>query len=223
MGAKLSSDGKRVLTLDRKDGLTLVDLRGGRTYLLERDKEYTGEIFAIDLSANGLYAIAAGVDRIAWIWDLENLDKITRRELKGHTKAIDSVYITPNADMAITGSRDKKAAIWRLTSPDLVPQFLEGHQDDVTAVYLTADGVLAATGSADATATVWNCETLEKIATITELSRVIYFVFISSDKTNAIAASRDHTVQQLELVPQNEISVSAASSSFPVAAAAIPL
>ena len=203
--AKLSSDGQSALTLDRENRLVILDLRDKkriRPYILEG---YTGKILAIDLSSNGLCAIAGGVDKVAWVWGLSNLDKISCRELRVHTKAISSVYMTPNAEMAITGSRDNTAAVWRLTESDSVPQLFVGHEDSITSVYLSPDGALAATGSADATAAVWDCEKAKKIITTKEQSRLIYFVFISSDKTIVLVASRDHTVQWLDLVTQNEM------------------
>jgi len=68
--------------------------------------------------------------------------------------SVNSVALTPDGRLALTGSHDGTARLWDLASGRCL-QTLEGHTDQVWSVAIAANGRLALTGSFDGTARLW--------------------------------------------------------------------
>ncbi|MEJ0031797.1 MAG: hypothetical protein WDO15_16105 [Bacteroidota bacterium] len=58
---------------------------------------------------------------------------------QGHELAVISVAISPDSNYVVTGSRDKSAKLWQLSTGREVRSFL-GHDFSITAVGFTGDG-----------------------------------------------------------------------------------
>jgi hypothetical protein len=80
--------------------------------------------------------------------------------LKGHTKSICSVAITPDSKFIISGSEDKTVRVWNLETGECI-RTLEGHTESVYSVAITPDSKFIVSGSEDKTVRVWNLETGE--------------------------------------------------------------
>ncbi|MEJ0057099.1 MAG: hypothetical protein WDN75_16450 [Bacteroidota bacterium] len=73
---------------------------------------------------------------------------------KGHELAVVSVAISPDSNYVATGSRDKSAKLWELSTGREVRSFL-GHEFGVNSLDFTSDGKYLITSSADKTARIW--------------------------------------------------------------------
>lgn len=69
--------------------------------------------------------------------------------------AVISVAISPDSNYVATGSRDKSAKLWELSTGREVRSFL-GHEFGVNAVAFSSDGKYLITSSADMTAKIWD-------------------------------------------------------------------
>ena len=78
--------------------------------------------------------------------------------LKGHSSWVTSVAFHPTASLLATGSRDKTAKVWQLSSDNssaTCVATLKGHSCWVTSVAFHPTASLLATGSRDKTAKLW--------------------------------------------------------------------
>ncbi len=84
---------------------------------------------------------------------------------KGHELAVLTIAISPDSNYVATGSRDKSAKLWQLSSGREVRSFL-GHQASINSLEFSSDGQYLITGSADATAKIWEVETGKEIFSV---------------------------------------------------------
>jgi WD40 repeat protein len=89
------------------------------------------------------------------VWDLEDCEEL--RALRGHTRGINAISVTPDGRHAVSASHDTKLKVWDLESGEALAT-LEGHADGVVAVAVTPDGRYAISGAGfkDDTIKVWD-------------------------------------------------------------------
>jgi WD40 repeat protein len=102
---------------------------------------------------------------------------------QGHELAVVSVATSPDSNYVATGSRDKSAKLWQLSTGREVRSFL-GHDFSVTALQFTGDGKTLVTGSNDKTVKLWDVSTGEELASVAVNYRV---TSISIDPTSRYA------------------------------------
>ncbi|MEI9917266.1 MAG: caspase family protein [Bacteroidota bacterium] len=90
---------------------------------------------------------------------------------QGHELAVISVATSPDSNYVVTGSRDKSAKLWQLSTGREVRSFL-GHDFSITALGFTSDGKTLITGSNDKSVKLWDVTTGEELATIVVNYRV---------------------------------------------------
>lgn len=123
-------------------------------------KKYRGSGHQVEVSA-----VVATEDNLRMLIGLENGEiiiwnlKNNRSDsvLVGHTGPIRSIRITPNGAYAVTGSDDKTARVWNLTTG--VTEFICNHEEEVTSVAITPDDLYVVTGSQDKSVKIWNLKT----------------------------------------------------------------
>jgi WD40 repeat protein len=81
---------------------------------------------------------------------------------RGHELAVLSVALSPDSNYAATGSKDKSAKLWELSTGREVRSFL-GHEASVTAIAFSSDGRLLLTGSNDKSIILWDIKTARRI------------------------------------------------------------
>src|SRR6478752_9522504 len=84
---------------------------------------------------------------------------------KGHELAVISVAVSPDSNYVATGSRDKSAKLWEISTGREVRSFL-GHEASVTSLEFSADGKLLLTGSNDKTVRLWDVTTGKELYTV---------------------------------------------------------
>src|SRR5437879_50168 len=99
---------------------------------------------------------------------------------RGHELAVVAVSVSPDSNYVVTGSRDKSAKLWELSTGREVRSFL-GHDFTVTSVDISSDGKYLLTGSNDETVRLWEMETGKEIFSINPVHEQIKHVAISPD------------------------------------------
>lgn len=84
---------------------------------------------------------------------------------QGHELAVLAVAVHPDSNYVATGSRDKSAKLWELSTGREVRSFL-GHQASVTCLDFSSDGKMLITGSNDRTLTIWDVKTGRALRTV---------------------------------------------------------
>jgi WD40 repeat protein len=114
------------------------------------------------------------------------------RTLKGHTKNVTCIDMTPDGKLAISGSRDRTLRVWNLQDGECL-RTLEGHTDEVTSVSITPDGKLAISGGDDNALRVWDLELWECVRTLRGHNHHLRAngVCVTSDGRMAVSLSND--------------------------------
>ncbi|HEY9045555.1 MAG TPA: caspase family protein [Ohtaekwangia sp.] len=90
---------------------------------------------------------------------------------KGHELAVVSVAVSPDSNYVATGSKDKSAKLWEVSTGREVRSFL-GHEATVTSLQFTSDGKLLLTGSNDKTIRMWDVVTGKELYTVTTIDYI---------------------------------------------------
>jgi WD40 repeat protein len=121
-------------------------------------REFNGhslEVFGIDHSPDGRFALSAGYDRLALVWDVQTGKELQR--LSGHTSFLYDVAFSPDSQVALTGSADNTARLWDIKSGLELRRFT-GHSGPVESVAFSPDGKIFATASDDGTVRFWDVD-----------------------------------------------------------------
>lgn len=84
---------------------------------------------------------------------------------KGHELAVVTVAISADSNYIATGSKDKSAKLWELSTGREVRSFL-GHEATVTSLEFTGDGKYLITGSNDKTIRIWEVQSGREVYVI---------------------------------------------------------
>jgi WD40 repeat protein len=114
------------------------------------------------------------------------------KTMKGHTGWINSVTITPDGRLAVSGSSDCTCILWDMTTGEAI-QVLKGHTSSVHSISVTPDHRWAISGSYDNSCIMWDLTTGEALKTLKGHSRWVNAVSITPDGKRAISGSQDKT------------------------------
>lgn len=85
--------------------------------------------------------------------------------IENHLHIAQCIAITPDGQVAVSGSMDKTVGVWELQTGRCLA-ILEGHTTGVWVVTVTADGHTVASGSTDSTVRVWDVQTGRCLGTL---------------------------------------------------------
>ena len=141
------------------------------------------------------------------------LEHILGSWFSGHSDAVNSVAISPDAQTLVSGSNDKTIKVWNLkTGKEIhtltghssavynlnnkqVSHFLTGHSGAVYSVAISPDGKTLISGSSDEKIKVWNLSTGQELCTLTGHSDNVNTVAFSSDGQLLVTGSNDSTIK----------------------------
>jgi hypothetical protein len=115
-------------------------------------------------------------------------------DLVGHNSFVNSVAISNDSKIIVTGSGDNTAKVWDAESGKKIAD-LVGHNRSVYSVAISNDSKIIVTGSGDNTAKVWDAESGKKIADLVGHNRSVYSVAISNDSKIIVTGSGDNTAK----------------------------
>ena len=113
---------------------------------------------------------------------------------KGHNAAVKAVAVSPDGKFIATGSRDRSAKVWDISSGRELRSFL-GHQLTVNGVEFSSDGKLLATSSADNTAKVWEVLTGKEVFSTPADTKYMTDVAFSPDGNYMVCAGYGDSAQ----------------------------
>lgn len=90
------------------------------------------------------------------LWDIR--DKNCTNTLKGHSKPINSIAISPDGYMLLSGSEDNTARLWEMRMPDKPIYIATEHNGPIIKVKFNPEDCMFATCSMDRTAKYFRCE-----------------------------------------------------------------
>jgi WD40 repeat protein len=112
--------------------------------------------------------------------------------LKGHTKGVTSVAVTPDGARIVTGSNDNTARVWDAkTFAELAT--LKGHTNGVTSVAVSPDRGRIVSGAFDHTARVWDARTFKEAAILHSRAEGVTAVTLSREGDRILAGGSDDT------------------------------
>jgi WD40 repeat protein len=107
-----------------------------------------------------------------------------------HGETVTAIAFSPDGKLALTGSQDRTARLWRIDTGAPVGLPLR-HENSVTAVAFSPDGKLALTGSEDRTARLWRTDTGAPVGQPLRHEGTVYAVAFSPDGKLAVTGSGD--------------------------------
>ena len=116
--------------------------------------------------------------------------------LRGHRWQISCLQFSPDGSRLATGSWDKEARIWDLSSLETCAIMQNVHEVPLTTLsWYRPDGALLATGSADCTVGLWNSETGDNLLVMREHFGWVLGSAFSGDGRFLATSSWDKTIR----------------------------
>ena len=109
------------------------------------------------------------------------------KSLDGHTDAVNDIKISPNGKFLLSGSNDKTARIWNLTTGKQI-RILPVDCWKVITVAFSADSRYAITGCNDGSVKIWETETGKLIQSIENPANIARSVSFAKDNSRILAA-----------------------------------
>lgn len=100
--------------------------------------------------------VTVSEDGTALVWNLATARP--RSVFRGHSGGVNSVALTPDERLALSGGQDRSLCLWSMDSGECRSR-LFGHLDVVWRVAASPDCRTAASGSGDNTIRIWDLET----------------------------------------------------------------
>lgn len=106
---------------------------------------------------------------------------------KGHDQSVLAVSVSPDSNYVVTGSRDRSAKLWELSTGREVRNFL-GHEGAVNCIDFSRDGKYIITSSGDRTAKIWDVLTAKEIYSTEPEARILTAAAFSPDMKYFVTA-----------------------------------
>jgi serine/threonine protein kinase len=159
-------------------------------------REHQAWVRGVGVSSDGRFAISAGDDRQALVWDLSTFRPV--RALTGHGAAIMSAVFSPDGRRALTGSWDATARLWDLASAKEVRRFVGGWTA-VKSVGFSPDGTYLVLSADDKQLHVFETETGRLMISMPGHTDTIQSVVFSPEGRRLVSGGDDSTVRIWDL------------------------
>lgn len=167
---------------------------------LYRLEGHTNNVWDLDVSSDGRYALSSSRDGTARLWDLESQREVRRYET---ALILNSVAFGPDGGMALIGTgrelpggdeqADYSIRLWDLETGEERDR-LSGHAGSVMDIAVGPDGRRALSAGLDGLVLLWDLETKEVLRRLTGHSAGAFSVAFSPDGRTAISGGFDRTL-----------------------------
>ena len=159
------------------------------------------ECYGVGFTADGAGVFSCGKDGKARLTAGPNPDgsnagnTATRlRDFLGHSGSVNTLAVTPDGKLLLTGGDDRTVRVWEVTSGKQLRSF-QGHMQKVTAVSVRGDGRQVASASEDGAIRLWDLSTSDDHRALSEATEPVWAVAISPDGKKLAAAGGDKTIR----------------------------
>ena len=194
----VSADGQTIVSGSGDRTVIVWQKHGEQWHMIQRLGEvgnknpevgHTSLVRSVALSADGETIVSGSWDNTVIVWQEDGGQWQLRRRLGqeynddpsiGHTDDVESVSLSADGQMIVSGSSDFTVIIWQKHGEQwqlrrrLGQEYNQdpsiGHTNDVESVSLSADGQMIVSGSRDNTVIVWQKESLEDYCAEMEIS-----------------------------------------------------
>jgi WD40 repeat protein len=126
------------------------------------------------------------------------------RAFTGHVNTVESVAVSPNGRLAVSGGQDDTIRVWDVEAGRQV-LLLTGHTNTVHAVAFSPDGRFVLSGSEDLTARLWDLREGRQVGQLEGHTGAVRGVAFSADGRRALTGSTDTTLRVWDLTTRTEI------------------
>lgn len=118
--------------------------------------------------------------------------------LKGDSDTVNSVAVTGDGRLIVSGSRDGIVRVWEVETGKCIAT-LKGHQGAVLGVSITADGRRVVSSSIERVVRVWDLDSGKCVAILKGHTQAVNTVAITADGRRTVSGSSDKTVRVWDL------------------------
>lgn len=165
---------------------------------------HTSWVNSVAISGNGQVMVTAAGDRFERVqivstdatlkvWDLQQGKEL--HTLRGHDTSVNTVAITQDGKIAVSGGRDRTLRVWDLQQGKSL-KTLKGHRGWVTDLAILPNQTQVISAAVDNTLKLWNLDSGENIRTFTGHEQPVLSLAITSDGNQLVSGSKD---QQLKV------------------------
>ncbi len=116
------------------------------------------------------------------------------KTLGGHLWGVNSIALSPDSRLLVSGSVDKTVKLWDLESGQ-VRQSLSGHSQEIWSVAFSPEGSKIASSSGDGTIKVWETSTGNLLHTLSDHTAWVMAVTFSPDGKQLASGGFDNTIK----------------------------
>lgn len=164
---------------------------------------HTSWVNKVAISGNGQVMVTAAGDRFERVqivaadatlkvWDLQQGKEL--RTLRGHETSVNTVAVTQNGQLAVSGGRDRTLRVWDLDQGKSL-KTLKGHRGWVTDLAILPNQTQVISASVDNTLKLWSLDSGENLRTFTGHTQPVVALAITNDGKELISGSKDQQVK----------------------------
>jgi WD40 repeat protein len=196
----ISPDNHTLAAADWRGNIVLWDIEtGNRIKILSPEKNFSS--FHIKYTANGLYIISAGADKILKLIEVDSGEEI--KTFVGHTGFITSINLG-SGNKIITTSMDQTIRVWDLFSGLQITK-IKAHQGGVFSAKFDTTGKYIVSGGDDNKVKLWNSQTGALVTEFSGHRGCVGDVNITTDNKYIISGSRDGSVRIWNVAQKREL------------------
>lgn len=172
----VSPDGKTVASGGHDYSLRLWNVETGEQLKNSKSTQSSGVVKDVAFLPDGKRLLVGGgltrgMQRLA-IWDVETWRPTVKFE--GHDHTINTVAVSPDGNLAASGSNDATARIWDIATGKELHK-LTAHTNAVLDIAFSSDGSTLATCSADGSLRLWDVSTGRELRKLPNYAQCIAF------------------------------------------------
>ncbi len=152
-------------------------------------------ISSLTFSPNGKYLAIGGMERVAWLWDVQSLQGgMLGKTLQGHLGAVLQVSFSPDGKLLASCGRGNQIFLWNGETGALL-RIVKGDAPMYRAVTFSPDGKIVIGGGSDKAIRLWKVESGDEVDNFKEHDAEISSLSFSPDGIHLASGSYDKTVK----------------------------